>query len=84
MSNLKSLQTQVQRMKKVLLPSPKIINCSGAKEELLAMLQAQMTEEEKNEHVIWTEEDKQFIEQFDAFLDADIRQIEETCNVRLV
>jgi hypothetical protein len=84
MSNIKSLQTQVHRMKKVLLPNPKIIDCTGARDQLLAKLESYMTEEELNTPVELTEEQKQFAEKFSAMLDEMVKEDERKYNVRFV
>jgi hypothetical protein len=85
MSNLKSLQSQVDRMQKRLLPSPKLIHCGQAKDELLAMVEQQMhTRGEVPTPVVWTEEQLAFADDFDALLDAMNKRTEETCNVKFV
>ena len=89
MSSLQKHISRVNALSKRLQPNPTLIDCRGAREELLAMLRQQMisdgkTEEEINAPVEWSEEDKTFIERFDAYLDDSVRSIQEMHNVRLV
>jgi len=89
MSNLQKHISRVNALSKRLQPKPTIIDCTGAKEELLAMLEQQMrasgmTEDEIDTPVEWSEEDKAFIEKFDTYLDDSVRSIQETYSVRLV
>lgn len=84
MSNIKQLQNEIERLRKILLPAPTVIHCGQAHAELLAMLEAQMTEEQRHTPVEWTEEQLSFAEDLDALLDTLNKRTEETCNVKLV
>lgn len=84
MSGTKHLEARIRRVQRALLPRPKTINCGHAKDELLAILEQQMTEEERHTPVEWTEEQKHIADSLDAILDARYKEIEGTCNVRLV
>jgi hypothetical protein len=86
MSSIKHLQNEIERLRKVLLPAPKIIHCGQAHAELLAMLEQQIIASgiEQEQPIVWTEEDLAFMEEFDDFLDNDIKRIEKQHNIRLV
>lgn len=81
------MNTLYQKLK----PSPTIIDCTPAYNELMAKLKQQMLDEGMTEEEInapreleWSEEDKQLMEQLDAVLEEGVRYLEEECNIKLV
>jgi hypothetical protein len=63
-----------------------IIDCTGAREELLAKLRSHMTPEEleRAEHYEVDEETQQMFDRMHAFLEQDIKRIEQQHNIKLV
>lgn len=85
MSELHSLKKRIDRIGESVAPRPKVIDVTGTKEELLAMIEATMTEEERNSpDTPLTPEQEAEMAAFDAFLEEDIKRIERDHNIRLV
>jgi hypothetical protein len=89
MSSLQSQIRRVETLRKKLQPCPTIIDCTGAKDELLAklkydMLDDGMTEEEIDAPIELTPEQEAFMQEFNAYLDDSNKQIERDFNVRFV
>jgi hypothetical protein len=89
MSRLQSPMRRVEALRKQLMPSPTIINCTGAKDELLAklkydMLADGMTEKEIDAPIESTPEQEAFMHELCAYLDNSIKRIERDFNVRFV
>lgn len=84
MMSLRAMARRVNTLHRALMPSPHIIDCTGARDELLAQLRAHMTEEELNRPVEWTDEDKYIAEKLSEYLDERVKELEEVYNVRLV
>lgn len=86
--SLKALTAKVERLQQKIAPHPLIIDCTGAREEMLAMLEAQMSPEEREEMernpYVPSAEELTRAEEFSAFLEWDIQRIEQQCNVRFV
>jgi hypothetical protein len=81
----RTLQAKVARLTARLCPPPIIIDCDGAKAELLAMLEAQIARDEEEETDEMTPEDYEAgCSQLNAILDQSICEIEEKYHVRLV
>ena len=82
--SLQSMSKRVNSLHRALIPPPHIIDCTGARDELLAQLRAHMTEEELNRPVEWSEEDKYIAEKLSEYLAERVKELEEVYNVRLV
>lgn len=82
--SLQSLARRIDVLHKALVPQPRIINCTGARDELMAQLESHMTEEQLNTPVEWTEEQKKFAEEFSAMLAEMVKEDEQKYNVRFV
>jgi hypothetical protein len=84
MSELNSLKKRINRIGESVAPRPTVIDVTRAKEELIATLEATMTEEERNTPYELTPEEIAEMDALDAFLEEDIKRIERECNIRLV
>jgi len=83
----KLLRKRVERIYNTLKPAPRIIHCAGAKAELIAMLEAQIQQDEEAgifEESTWTDEDEALAQELSAMLQEKVRAIEETCNIKFV
>ena len=79
--SIKTLQTRTSRLAEKLTPRPTIIDCTGARETLIAELEASMTPEELAEPYIPTDEEQAEEEQLDALLEQLIKQTERQYNM---
>jgi hypothetical protein len=84
MSSINILSKRLGKLTERLNPSPRIIDCTGAQEDMLATLAASMTEEDRDSPYTPTPEDLAEMDAFDAFLGEDIKRIEREQNVRFV
>lgn len=89
MSRLHGPTRRVETLRKKLLPRPTIIDCTNAKDELIAELEYKMladglTEVEIDASVEWTPEQEAFMQEFTAYLDDSVKRIERDFNVRFV
>lgn len=84
--NTRALTKQARRLSDKLQPRPRIIHCAGEVAALFASLEYQIQQEggDINAPVEWSEEEKAFMDEFSALLEAQVREIERCCNVRLV
>lgn len=77
--SLKTLQTRLTKLESKIDPPPLIIDCTGAREELLAVLGAGLDDEEEETPI-----DDELFNELDAALQASIDAIETYYNVRFV
>lgn len=84
--NTRSLERRARALSGKLQPRPRLIHCTGAKEELLAMLEDQIEREGGDIHapVTWSAEQLELIGRMDAYLEQSIAEIEACYNVRFV
>lgn len=83
--SLKALQARLTRLSSRIDPAPQLIDCTGVKEELLAMLSSQIEKEEPcTPYTPCTEEDEKAFSELDAMLQASIDAIEKNYNVKFV
>lgn len=79
----KTLQKRMDRIASVLNPKPRIIHCGNARDELIALLEAQMQGDETDESG-WTQEDEALARQLDIILDHSLSDLQETYNIKLI
>lgn len=83
----KTLCRRAQRLYERCRPKPLIIRCSEAKDELLALLDAQI-QRDKNMGIVeedtWTGKDEETAKALDIILEEHIRQEEVIYNIKLV
>lgn len=82
----KTLSHKLASLERILTPRPRIIDCTGAGEKLLAMLRAQMTPEEialaETEEI--DEETQRLFDELSDLLQQEVERIEQEYNVRFV
>lgn len=78
----KTLAGKLARLEHILKPPPRIIDCTGAREELLAMLGYVPGEDETP--VEWADEQLRTMQALDDIIERDVERIERECNIRLV
>lgn len=84
MSNMKPFMKRLDKLGGVIAPRPRLIDCTGAREELLTMLQVSMTDDERNEVVEITPAVQAEFEALSDMLDRSVARIERDFNVRLI
>jgi hypothetical protein len=84
MSSINILTKRLGKLTDVLNPSPRIIDCTGAQEDLLAQLGVSMTEDERDSSYNPGPEDLADMDALDAFLTEDIKRLEQEYNIRFV
>lgn len=84
--SLKALTRKADQLHRKLVPPPRVIDLTGVKEKLLAMLEWQIIEEggDPNEEVVWTEEDLEVQRQLGEILEEKHRYCREELNIRYI
>jgi len=84
MSTLTNLSRRIEKLSSLLDPRPLLFDCTGARDELLSLLDASMTEEERATPYNPTPEEITEMEAFDSFLSDVIARDEQEYNVRFL
>ena len=84
--SLKALTRKADQLHRKLVPPPRVIDVTGVKEKLLAMLEWQIIEEggDPNAEVEWTEEQLEVGRQLDEMVKEKIRYNKEELNIRYI
>ena len=78
--SMKTLSRQVKRLRQQIAPRPRIMDCTGVRNELLARLALTDDEEDTTTY----EEYQRVADELTAFLGQNIQHIEQEYNVRFV
>lgn len=84
MTTMNILTRRIDHLMDTLNPSPVIIDCTGARDDLLMILDASMSDDERDEVCVMTSEMQTEEDVFSVILGCSVTRIQREGNVRFV